>query len=183
MKQELEDKLVAAYPTFFVGRAKPFTESRMAEGCTCDDGWYEIINDFCYLTKRTIDQARHVKSRDGKLVAHDAPRLEFVQIKEKLGTLRLYYKIWQPDSPDGNKDPQDIQKRLLEITHEIYGFKYFAYLLSTITCEITGKPGKLRIRDSLLKTLSREKVEELGFHDLPADHWLCDSTMVYGIAT
>jgi len=100
--------------------------------------------------------------------------LEFVQIKEKLGTLRLYYKLWQPDAPVEDKDPQDVQNRLLEITHEISGYNGFAYLLSSKTCELTGSEGRLRIREGLFKTLSNEKAAELGFKELPSDHYLND---------
>ena len=160
MSPELENKLTANFPAFFVGRSRPITESQMAEGCACDDGWYQIIHDFCYLTKWTLDKSRHVLLRNSELVAHEAPRLEFVQIKEKLGTLRLYYKLWQPDAPAEDKDPQDIQKRLLEITHEIFGYNGFAHLLSTKTCELTGRHGKLMFNDGLLKTLCPRKPKD-----------------------
>ena len=174
MSPALEDKLTADFPSFFVGRSKPHTESRMAEGCACDDGWYGLIHDFCCLSKWTLDHARHVLSRDGKPVVHEAPHLEFVQIKEKLGTLRLYYRLWQHDAAVEDKDPQDVQNRLLEITHRISGYKAFTYLLSSKTCELTGSAGKLRILGGLLKTLTNEKAAELGFQSLPSDHYLND---------
>jgi hypothetical protein len=90
------------------------------------------------------------------------------------GSLRLYYKLWQPDSHEEDKNFQDIQQRLLEITHEISGFKAFAYLLSSKTCELSGSEGRLRISGGCLKTLSQEKAMELGFQDLPSDHYLND---------
>ncbi len=196
MKPELEDKLVADYPEFFARRAtgvsigyssgilddaqphqktgNQLSDLGISDVCWCDDGWYEIIHGFCYLSKWTLDNARHVLSQDGKPVVHESPKLEFVQIKEKLGTLCLYYKLWQPDAPVEDKDPQDIEKRLLEITHEISGYNGFAYLLSSKTCELTGSTGKLRIREGLFKTLSNEKAAELGFEELPSDHYLND---------
>ena len=196
MNPELENKLVSSYPEFFARRAtgvsigyssgilddaqphqktgNQLSDLGMSDVCWCDDGWYQIIHDFCYLSKWTLDNARHVLSRDGKPVVHEAPKLEFVQIKEKLGTLCLYYKLWQPDSPDEDKDAHDIEKRLLEISQRISGFKAFAYLLSSKTCELTGSAGKLRISGGCLKTLSKEKALELGFDDLPSDHYLND---------
>ncbi|MEI6323533.1 MAG: hypothetical protein WCP60_10565 [bacterium] len=187
MSPELEAKLVSSYPEFFASRAKGVSvsdgskmpkndgipkELGMSDVCWCDDGWYGIINDFCYLTKETLDHARYVLSKDGTLSALEGPKLEFVQIKEKLGTLRLYYKLWQPDFPDEDKDPQDLENRLMEITHEISGYNAFAYLLSSKTCELSGSAGKLRISGGCLKTLSQEKAMELGFQDLPRDHYL-----------
>ena len=191
MTPELEARLVSDYPEFFARRKKgvscgytstilddpqhrdrrrkELSELAMSDVCWCDDGWYEIINDFCHLTKRTLDNARHVLSREGKLTAHKSPMFEFVQIKEKLGTLRLYYKLWQPDTPLEDIDPRDIDLRLLEIIHEIYGYKAFAYLLSSKTCELSGSAGRLRIRGGELKTLSKDKAVELGFEDLPAE--------------
>ena len=196
MNPELENKLVSSYPEFFARRAtgvsigyssgilddaqphqktgNQLSDLGMSDVCWCDDGWYGIINDFCYLTKETLDHARHVLSKDGTLAAHEVPKLEFAQIKEKLGTLRLYYKLWQPDAPVEDKDPQDVENRLMEITHEISGYNAFAYLLSSKTCELTGSAGKLRISGGCLKTLSKEKALELGFDDLPSDHYLND---------
>jgi|GEM_PF-3249479 len=139
----------------------------MSDVCWCDDGLYDIIDNFCHLTKWTLDHARHVQSKNGTLSTHGAPKLEFVQIKEKLGTLCLYYKLWQPDFHDEDKDPQDIENRLLEITNRIGGYRGFAYLLSCKTCELTGASGKLRIHGGLYKTISQAKAAELGFEDLP----------------
>ena len=191
MNPELEEKLVADYPSFFARSAKgdsraywstmldepqhpdrrhnQFDELGISDVCWCDDGWYEIIHDFCHLTKWTLDAVRHVRTKEGKLTAHEAPKFEFVQIKEKMGTLCIYYKLCQSDAPVANTDPQDIQNRLLEITREIHGFKCFAYRLSSRTCELTGSAGRLQINGGWLKTLSREKALELGFEDPPAE--------------
>jgi len=58
----------------------------------------------------------------------------------------------------------------LEIIHEIDGYRAFAYLLSSKTCELSGSAARLRIRGGELKTLSKDKAVELGFEDLPPDH-------------
>ena len=194
MTPHLEDKLAQDYPQFFTRRSpnascgywsgmldKPqhrdtrrteLSELGMSDVCWCDDGWYRIIHDFCYLTKGTLEHARHVLSREGKLTVHQSPKFEFIQIKEKLGTLRLYYKLWQSDAPVKDIDPRDIELRLLEITREIDGYRAFAYLLSSKTCELSGSAARLRIRGGELKTLSKDKAVELGFEDLPPDHAL-----------
>ena len=140
MNPELEDKLAADFPDFFAVRTRKNPKTRMEEGCACDDGWYEIIHDFCELTKRALENARYVESLDGKPVSHGSPRFEFFQIKQKLGTLRLYYKLWQPEAPDEGKSKADIDLRLIELRSTIMGLSIYADLLSRKTCERTGKP-------------------------------------------
>jgi len=171
MRKELEEKLASDYPDFFIGRSKPITESRMAEGCACDDGWYEIINDFCFLTKNALACARYVNATDGELVAHEGPIFEFVQIKEKMGSLRLYYKLWQPEVSEEGKDSSDIQLRLVELEGRIRGYSSYAFLLSKKTCEKTGLPGKLLHRGGLLKTLCSSEADRLGFEDHIPSGW------------
>lgn len=142
MNPELEDKLAADFPDFFATRTRNDPETRMQEGCACGDRWYEIINDFCILTKRALENARYVESLDGEPVSHESPRFEFFQIKQKLGTLRLYYSLWQPEAPDEGKSKADIDLRLIELRSAIMGFSRYADLLSRKTCERTGKPIK-----------------------------------------
>lgn len=79
MNEELEKKLCEKYPEMFKGTLRPVTESLMCFGCQCADGWYRIIDDVCrYL---------HTYASANRL-----PMIEFTQIKEKYGSLRMYYK-------------------------------------------------------------------------------------------
>jgi hypothetical protein len=77
MTPELEAKLVERFPALFVGHTYPLTESLMAFGCECGDGWYAIIENACEaIAKRCEEQ--------------EINGFAFVQIKEKFGTLRMY---------------------------------------------------------------------------------------------
>jgi len=76
---ELEEQLVKDYPVLFSGRNAPLTESLMAFGCECDDGWFTLIKRMC----ECID--RHVKDH-----WKYATPYRFVQIKEKFGGLCVY---------------------------------------------------------------------------------------------
>lgn len=80
MNAELEQKLVAKYPQLFAGASQPLTESLMAFGCECDDGWFNLISGMCAAI------AHHLKFCD----AADRVAYQFVQIKEKFGGLRVY---------------------------------------------------------------------------------------------
>lgn len=77
MTPELEAQLASEYPSLFAGATYPLTESLMAFGCECGDGWFDIINAAC----RDIDQ--HCKSTGNR-------EFRFSQIKQKFGTLRMY---------------------------------------------------------------------------------------------
>ena len=98
MNKELTQKLFDNYPTLFRITSSPFNE----HGFECSDGWYDIINNACYLvtqeiraSERHINYLQTAKSEDIKdeeqelLAAQD--RLPIIaQIKEKFGTLIIF---------------------------------------------------------------------------------------------
>lgn len=71
MRKDLQGYLVKEYPKLFAGFNKPPNQSLMCFGCDCGDGWFELIKEMCERIK-------------------DYPDVEFIQIKEKFGTLRVY---------------------------------------------------------------------------------------------
>ncbi len=86
MKPELEDKLCKEFPTFF-RRERPITESLMAFGFECGNGWFDILHSLCTDIKNILEK----NHTDG---------FEVVQIKEKYGGLRFYVtgayeEIWK----------------------------------------------------------------------------------------
>jgi hypothetical protein len=81
MKRELEEKLTKAFPSQFVGRNKDIRTSLMGFGCECGNGWYGLISHVCTLIDRL-----------------NAP-VEWVQIKEKFGGLRMYLR-WTGECVD-----------------------------------------------------------------------------------
>lgn len=80
MSPEKEHELVVKFPDLFVGRTYPLTQSLMAFGCECDDGWFNIIFAMCDAIQR------HVREGGWKFEQAYA----FVQIKEKFAGLRVY---------------------------------------------------------------------------------------------
>jgi hypothetical protein len=129
MSPELEQKLASDFAELFKGVSKPNTESLMCYGCDHGDGWFNIIHSMCHAIES------HLK-RDPR------PEYEFVQIKEKFGTLRVY---------DSGHDEY------------IAGVIRMAENMSVFTCEITGKPGRLCTSGHWYKTLCDEQAEKDGY--------------------
>jgi hypothetical protein len=86
----------------------------------CADGWYDILNNMCQkLNNLNI-------------------RLTFVQIKEKYGTLRVYYECQGKTTRNEH-----------ETMNEIVGL---AEAQSSHTCELCGNIGKLIITNGWYRT-------------------------------
>lgn len=79
MNKDLEKKLIDEFPVFFQDMYGDPRKTCMAFGITCENGWYDIINDLCKLIKE-----------------YEIPDFKFMQIKEKFGMLTIY-------SRNGNK--------------------------------------------------------------------------------
>jgi len=112
VKIELEEQLVQKYPLLFRGRDLPKSENLMMFGCECGDGWYEIIDRACSLI------SGYFKGKDSDF--------KWFQIKEKYGTLRLYY-----NGGEGFGGYVD-------------GVISMAESLSAVTCEQCGNAGSRR---------------------------------------
>ena len=106
MKAELEAKLVTDYPELFEGVYKSPSENLMCFGCECGDGWYKLIDGAC------------------KELSELDEDIEFMQIKEKFGSLRLYIAMG---------------------TDKAWSITEKYETLSEHTCENCGQDGKVRV--------------------------------------
>jgi hypothetical protein len=94
MKTELQDKLYKKYPDFFSNKDKSIQESCMAWGIDCNDGWYEIISNVCWMIKQhenNILWQTEWNQKTNPEYQSDYFPVKFDQIKEKYGGLRLYF--------------------------------------------------------------------------------------------
>lgn len=73
--------------------------------------------------------------------------IDIFQVKEKFGTLRIYYKL-----KDHVKNPNDSQN--------IHGIVSRAEYWSSYTCENTGKAGSLRDVNGWYKTLCEDEYQK-----------------------
>ena len=145
MKDELELKLQNDFP-FMWQRHEEGQDLYRRWGCECSDGWYGIIHDACQAVADAYEEA--------------GIPVDFVpaQIKEKFGTLRLYYGFEDAPcgiaafdnladgtslrfAPEGENDDDDkttFRQKIRDIIRA-------AEERSRYTCEICGcEEGKIR---------------------------------------
>jgi hypothetical protein len=108
MKTDTETKLVRKYPKLFEQYGKDPRKTCMAWGLECGDGWFDILGDLCE-----------------KLSKYDG--IEFAQVKEKFGLLRVYINGVSGDIAD-----------------EVYSLIDDAEIKSGDVCELCGEPGEGR---------------------------------------
>ena len=175
MTQELENKIVTKYPNLFKNRDKSPKESLMCFGCEHGDGWYSIIDNLCgYINNLSENRSFLLKLKDefkneenhGYYSFH-CPDVIFDQIKEKYGTLRVY---WHFDAVENYEElktqlenPNSLDEHIKGYSDVVENAIEFSEYLSSITCEKTGKPGKL-YSDGWCVTLCKEEaIERFGF--------------------
>lgn len=145
MEQALDQYLTKRYQKIFQNRHASMTESCMAWGFSCGDGWFNILDSLCaaieghirhleqqnestqnYLNKiakkEKVPEWIEKQYKEGKLVLKPVLPVVADQVKEKFGTLRFYYR--------GGDE-------------YIAGLVAFAEQMSALTCDVCGKPGSL----------------------------------------
>jgi len=80
MKQELQDQLFEEFPRLFRQKDLPKEESAMAFGIDCPNEWFNVIHKACILIQGHCDSIEK--------------QIEFTQIKEKFGQLRIYCSMY-----------------------------------------------------------------------------------------
>jgi hypothetical protein len=126
MKKELQDKLFQEFPTIF-----QFTAGK----CENDDGWYDLIYTCC------------------KMLQESKLDVKFTQIKEKFGTLRMYFSdftVYPKSYYRKAKLVKFLNKYLLKIHYKLMlpwpktlaeNIVMTYEVLSSTTCEHCGKAG------------------------------------------
>lgn len=137
MNKILDNYLCKSYPHIFVERSKSVGESCMGRGFECGNGWFPIIDSLCHQIQEHIDwnngialdddtnklglgKKKKRKKTDRQLI----PQFVALQVKEKFGSLRIYYR-------GGDEYCR--------------GLVSMAKAWSWCTCEICGKGGKRHV--------------------------------------
>ena len=108
MNNDLQQKLYGKYPTLFRQKDLSMSQTCMCWGIECGDGWYDLIDQVC-----------------NRLLEFKG--VEFMQVKEKFGELRIY--------TDGL--PAEYSDKVWDIIGD-------ATEESRTVCEVCGEPGKIR---------------------------------------
>ena len=121
MKEELDNKLVKAFPLLYGDRNAPKQLTAMCWGFP-GDGWFDIIWD---LSSKLEPIIQKIVNNNPNLSCDEykGSYPKAFQVKEKFGGLRFYMTCG---------------------TDEIYDLISKAEALSCKTCEVCGKPGEKR---------------------------------------
>ena len=160
MTKELQEKLFTKYDKMFRDRSKPMSETCMCWGCSCDDGWYHILDHMCA-------QLEHLREEYDVVVIFD-------QIKEKFGTLRIYHheeygdrwtkegewKDWKIDDKSeieysslGWRHSGKMVSAAQHVSDQIEEVIRVTDMMSHITCEKCGMTGATQTEGGWITTL------------------------------
>ena len=175
MKPELEQQLIAKYPELFRDVNKSPQETCMCWGIEFSgDGWYKIFDDLCdYLTALADHQEmfkvkEEFKTEDNKgYIFLYRPSICFSQVKEKYGTIRVY---WIGNGLKENEQelfeqllPEEKTKAFNKYYEQIENAIDYVSYLSSKVCEICGEPGKLYDNGWVMSRCKKCIVEHYGF--------------------
>ena len=172
MSPELEHKLIEKYPDLFQDVNKSPRESLMCFGCEHGDGWYDIIDNRCgYITFLQKNVSYYLGLKDGVDKSFNGcfhcPKVIFTQIKEKYGTLRVYWNFGEIENYEEIKsklkDPNELDENIKRYSNTIDSVVDFCEYLSSKTCEMTGKPGKLYTKGWCVTLCKEEAIKRFGF--------------------
>ena len=140
MKTELELELVKKYPKILKDYKGDKTETCMAWGIECDDGWYNLLDKCMEKLQYFCDLCFYKSGVEVQVVAN--------QIKEKFGILAFYTSVYSGDN---------IQNNIIDdIINE-------AESKSAYTCEVTGEHGEICKKGGWYRTLCYEQARKDGF--------------------
>lgn len=85
MSPELENKLYSSFPKLFAQKDLPKEKTCMCWGIETPDEWFDIIYSVCETLQTMTDNNKDISDR--------YPQVEFTQVKEKFGSLRMYNNV------------------------------------------------------------------------------------------
>ncbi len=177
MNEQLDKQLCEKYPKIFRDRHKSMTETCMYWGFEHGDGWYDILEHLCESLTRTYSTSIELDDEDGLRLGLEkctytkkyhfdvkAPQVIADQVKQKFGTLRFYYHIeYDPklvELKNTGKYPR-IEKIMDRYAAYYQGMVHMAEIMSSRTCELTGKKGEMHVSGGSLMgyyhTLNKEE--------------------------
>ena len=169
MKKDSQEELFEKYPKLFRQKDLDMSQTCMCWGINTGEGWWRLLDKICsWVNFHTIENK------------HLYPQIEFTQVKEKFGTLSLYFNTISKD------EKISIWKRIKKayeclrygysrndnmrdyFSGKLAGAIEFAESLSDEICEQCGKEGKLQsinewwvtLCDQCKKERNKEEVQQ-----------------------
>ena len=118
MNKRLDELLVKNHPLLFGDRHGDMRNTAMCWGFECGNGWYSLLKE----ASDKLEVLIHAEM-EKNVSLEGSTYMKAVQVKEKFGTLRFYMNSG---------------------TDTMYKIIEKAEAKSAKTCEVCGKPGKLR---------------------------------------
>lgn len=156
MRQELQLELQSQFA--FMKRDMSLGNRYQNYGCECGDGWFELIQELCQRITNVY-----------KFEGIDDIDIEILQIKEKFGKLRFYYRHFGDSntiqaidflgvgslrlSPPSDEECE-YKKKISELVHSYEEW-------SSHICEKCGDRGALRTDFVWKKTLCEDCYQEM----------------------
>ncbi len=181
MSPELEQKLVEKYPKLLREYGGSPQVTCMCFGFQHSDGWLNIVDHLLgYLdnlqktplhinyTQEYKEQHREDKDYYQNHCSYklNPPQIVLDQAKSKYGTLRVYHHTdLENEIPEEIRldlDSDDLQKKVERYNDKIDFAIDYAEYQSSVTCEVTGKEGKLYTKGWHV-VLSDEEAIKLGY--------------------
>lgn len=174
MSPNLESKLLENYPILFRDRYKSPQETCMCWGVEFDNGWYKIFDDLCaYLAclsknKMFLKLKNELKTEENKGYLYvDYPSITFTQVKEKYGTMRVYWMGNGIDNYDEIvqqlNEPNDMEKHIKRFYDKVdHAIDYTEFLSSRI-CEECACQGKTYTNGWYMTRCKKCIIEHYGF--------------------
>jgi hypothetical protein len=165
MNEKLTLDLVSKYPKLFRDINAPVTNSLMAFGFECGDGWYDIIDVLCGLLTSDFQQAK-ARYESVKMYYETDGRYPWLGCKEITSEMVEELRLAMED--ECQKVPVAVQVKekfgglrfyVHGATNEAHNYIDFAERMSYRTCETCGKPGKT-IRNGWHYTACEEHTRE-----------------------
>jgi hypothetical protein len=128
MKSELQIQLCKKHPSIFREVGGSPTETCMAWGIECGNGWHDLIDALC----TEIDA---VVKHTNELYPHLKFAVVAAQVKEKYGGLRFYVDFIHDHEL---LEDEDAMKKITSRINEINGMIRIIESLSRKTCEECG---------------------------------------------
>ena len=182
MSPELELKLVEKYPKLLRDYRGDPKVTCMSFGIeTNGDGWYQIIDHLLGYLTNLMETPLHINYTQEYKEQHredkdyyqnhcsyklKPPQIVLDQVKSKYANLRCYYHTDLieeiPEEIRLDLDSDDLQKKLERYNDKIDFAIDYAEYQSSVTCEVTGKEGKLYTK-GWYRVLSDEEAIKLGY--------------------